>query len=338
VQATQTGVPTNYGTRQITIEVSPMVVTTGYNLPYGNVNVVYGQTLTATGGTGALTWSLAAGTYLPPGLSLNPSTGVIGGTPLGAGLFFFNVIVRDSAAHSAVGNFSMSVYPTNGVPPLAITTGPGLGTWTLGPVQVQLDATGGTGGYTWAYVSGTLPPGLSLRTDVPSFFSPGTAAGLIGVATAPGNYSFTLSVTSGTSTVSQTFTMRITGLLLKDQSGMPDAFVGSPYTYQFTALNNAGTGHLDSQRQHATRLVALAERFALWHTELSRQLQRRFLSDGRRGHDQPGFWAERLRGSVHQSGTAPQCDAEYFVQLHADGGRRHGALYLQPREAGCRTD
>src|SRR5208337_2863323 len=103
---------------------------------------------------------------------------------------------------------------------------------------------GGNGSYTWAYVSGNLPPGLSLRTDVPSFFPAGATTGLIGVATTPGNYSFTLSVTSGTSTVSQAFTLKITGLNLKDGYTLPDAFVGSAYLttgYQLTAINSSGS-------------------------------------------------------------------------------------------------
>ena len=46
----------------------------------GSVNQSYSATLSASGGTQAYSWSLAGGT-LPAGLSLNPSTGVISGTP-----------------------------------------------------------------------------------------------------------------------------------------------------------------------------------------------------------------------------------------------------------------
>ena len=86
---------------------------------------------------------------------------------------------------------------------LVITTGSNLGTWTLGEQQIPLTASGGAGNYAWSYVSGTLPTGLSPRTDVPSFFPAGTTAGLIGVATTAGAYHFTLSVSSGGSTVSR---------------------------------------------------------------------------------------------------------------------------------------
>jgi len=58
--------------------------------------------------------------------------------------------------------------------------------------------------------------GLALRTDVPAFFPPGTTAGIIGVATTPGSYSFTLQATSGGQSVTQAATMKISGLLLME--------------------------------------------------------------------------------------------------------------------------
>src|SRR5579871_823131 len=55
-----------------------------------------------------------------------------------------------------------------------ITSGPGNRTFSIGQIQVALTATGGTGIYTWALISGSLPPGISLLTDTPSFFPAGT--------------------------------------------------------------------------------------------------------------------------------------------------------------------
>ena len=43
VQATQTGNPANFGTRQIVVVVTPLTMTTAGNLPYGNVNVGVGR-------------------------------------------------------------------------------------------------------------------------------------------------------------------------------------------------------------------------------------------------------------------------------------------------------
>jgi hypothetical protein len=56
-------------------------------------------TLTASGGTAPYSWSLASG-YLPDGLTLNASTGQIGGTPTTPGTFNFSYAVTDAAAAS----------------------------------------------------------------------------------------------------------------------------------------------------------------------------------------------------------------------------------------------
>src|SRR5690348_1225455 len=79
---------------------------------------------------------------------------------------------------------------------LAITSGPNYGTVSIGEVQAPLTASGGSGtGYAFSVLTGSLPPGISLRTDLPSFFPATAAAGLIGLATTPGTYNFTLLLT-----------------------------------------------------------------------------------------------------------------------------------------------
>ncbi len=81
----------------------------------------------------------------------------------------------------------------------ALTTNVGsdLGTFSTGELQFALIATGGTGTYTWDITVGTLPTGVALRTDKPSWFPSNASAGLIGVPTVPGHYNFTLRVRSG---------------------------------------------------------------------------------------------------------------------------------------------
>src|ERR1019366_7722010 len=63
----------------LTIASTTLKITTA-SLANGQVGTPYSQTLAATGGTVPYTWSLASGT-LPGGLTLNPSTGLISGTP-----------------------------------------------------------------------------------------------------------------------------------------------------------------------------------------------------------------------------------------------------------------
>ncbi len=126
-------------------------------------------------------------------------------------------------------------------PSVTITNGSNFGTWLLGPRENGLNSTGGNGTYVWALVSGTLPPGCSLRPDFPTYFSLSTTGNLSCVTTTTGNYSFTLSVTSNGQTATQAFTARVTDLRLKDQFiTIPDAFVNVPYTgFTFTAIGNA---------------------------------------------------------------------------------------------------
>src|SRR5580693_1126989 len=74
-----------------------------------------------------------------------------------------------------------------------ITSAPNYCCFSIGLIQEPLTATGGNGTYTWSLVSGALPPGVAIRTDVPLLFS---SVGLSGVTTTPGTYNFTLQATS----------------------------------------------------------------------------------------------------------------------------------------------
>ena len=86
----------------------PTVGTT--SLPDGALAVAYSQVLTASGGVPPYTWDLAAGT-LPGGLTLNPQTGAISGTPTFAavGTTYFTARVRDAAFETGVRPLSIRV-------------------------------------------------------------------------------------------------------------------------------------------------------------------------------------------------------------------------------------
>ena len=77
----------------------PLVISTA-SLSNAKRNKNYNRTLTATGGLPPYTWSLASGS-LPPGLTLNASTGVISGKATTIGTYPFTVQVHDSQTPTA---------------------------------------------------------------------------------------------------------------------------------------------------------------------------------------------------------------------------------------------
>lgn len=78
----------------LTVERAPTIQTT--SLAPGDIGAAYEAELTATGGTGAYTWSITDGT-LPVGLILGSATGIISGTPTAEGSSTFTVEVTDEA-------------------------------------------------------------------------------------------------------------------------------------------------------------------------------------------------------------------------------------------------
>lgn len=75
---------------------SPLGINTPSPLSSGTVGIAYAVTLSASGATPPYTWSIGSG--LPPGLTLTPSIGVIGGTPNSAGSYGFNASVSDAGS------------------------------------------------------------------------------------------------------------------------------------------------------------------------------------------------------------------------------------------------
>jgi Putative Ig domain len=154
-------------------------------LPNGNVGTDYGNFVTATGGSGAIRWSIAAGA-LPAGLALTdfaPSSGLISGRPTTVQTSTFTVRATDGAGNTATRQFSITI---NAARPLVITSPSQLPAGTVGTAYaVGVFADGGTTPYSWTRTAGTLPPGLALQA------SPGR---IQGTPTTAGTFSFTLRV------------------------------------------------------------------------------------------------------------------------------------------------
>ncbi len=144
----------------------PTLNITTTTLPDGVTGAVppeaYNQTVQATGGTGARTFSISAGA-LPAGLTGPDSNGVISGTPTGpAGTANFTVMVVDSGTPQQQSDTQALTIDINN--DLLITTPSPLPNGTLGSAYSQtVVATGGSGDRTFTISSGSLPAGLTMN-------------------------------------------------------------------------------------------------------------------------------------------------------------------------------
>jgi hypothetical protein len=89
------------------IAPAPLVITTAATLPGGIIGDDYAQVLAATGGTGAYTWTITAGS-LPPGTSLT-NLGFLSGTPQSPGAFAFTARVTDDASVITTKVFNLNI-------------------------------------------------------------------------------------------------------------------------------------------------------------------------------------------------------------------------------------
>jgi len=205
--------------------------------PDGTLGSTYagtqGFSFSATGGVAPYVWSwtAAAGSSLPPGLSLFSDTGVVSGTPTTVGVYHFTVSVRDSSSPAIQTSVT---YPITVIAPAALgITSPNPPDATLGADYggvsgYSLRASGGIAPYTWGWVAtagSSLPPGLTLSPDT----------GVIsGIATTTGSYNFAITVSDSESPPAQSsvgYTLsvsEVTGLTITSGT-LPSGTVGTPY-------------------------------------------------------------------------------------------------------------
>jgi len=177
VQATDQSGATAAQSFSLVITPPTLTVTVASSLPACTVDIPYSQKLpvVANGGTPPYTWSLITGSV--PGLSFDPSSLTISGTPSTAGTFTFTIQATDSANLAATRVLTLVVNPAS----LSITTPRQLPDGRLNQPYAQLiAASGGRPPYRWA-TSG-LPAGLTINSTTGQITGTPTAAGSFGIA------------------------------------------------------------------------------------------------------------------------------------------------------------
>jgi CSLREA domain-containing protein len=217
-------------TANYTLVIGCPTLTLGPNtLNGGQVGAAYAQQLSVMGAFGnSAAFTVSAGA-LPNGLTLS-SAGLLSGTPTAS--FNGSVTIK---AQDALGCFVEKPYTlaivcnTLALSPATLPNG------VQGTAYNQtLAATPASTTYSYAVTTNVLPPGLSLNS---------ATGALTGTPTAPGNYTFVITVTGlGGCTKSQSYTVAITGTcptITINPASLPGGTVGAAYNQTISATGGA---------------------------------------------------------------------------------------------------
>lgn len=261
--------------------------------PNGNLGVAYSFTFSASGNP-TPTYALVTPNSLPPGLSLNTTTGLLSGTPTAAATYPFAVQASNSqgsvlSTHNVVISTVVpvitSVAPLAAAPGIAyshtfvasqiipaggwsVTTGAVPAWATLNPTTGILSGTPAAGDITTTNFSvvatnsngASAPQAVSLTVSAPTpptVTGTPTANGTVGVP-----YSFSFGV-AGSSPIAWSVTngTQPTGLTLNASTGVLSGTPGAQgtFTFRVTAMNGAGTAVAPSVSNFFTITIAAAQ-------------------------------------------------------------------------------
>ncbi len=215
-------------TAAYTLTVTAALTIVPGNLPEGITGVTYPtQTIpAAAGGTGPYTYAVV---NLPPGLTFNPATREITGTPTTPGLYTIPVTVTDANGNIITANYNIKITDPFILPPATLAVG------TKGSVytpQFIPAAIGGTTPYTYAAIG--LPAGLS--------FNPITRA-ITGTPTVDGNFTIAVTATdTDGKTVTANYALIVINPLVLPSAALPDGSENQVYAVQTLPAATGGVG------------------------------------------------------------------------------------------------
>ena len=200
---------------------------TAFNLPIAYTNSSYAGSITAAGDPAPRYYK---GLGWAPWMTLNETSGAVGGNPNVTGVFTIYAIASN-AVGTVTNAYLMTVQATPVAAPVFMTTNP-LPEGVMGaPYSLQFNVANNPTAITWYDAGSGLPPGLSLTTN--GLLS-GTPTGLY-------NAFFTVRATNDVGASNRFYSLRInpppSAPVFETTNPLPSGIVGHAYSMQVVASN-----------------------------------------------------------------------------------------------------